>query len=328
MFSPNEIIFVPTQKCNLRCEHCFTRKNNDSLDFAQVKDFLLSAKNHGIETLGFSGGEPFLNKNFLFDVVAFAVENDFYFDRIMTNALWAKNEDDLISSLESLQAAGFDGKIGISFDCFHNQNPERIALFIEKATSLWQERGICQLVAVKKDNGDNKKTLQMYEKLSALLNGKLIFESDGFPSIIQFDEELENQINFYENANCLEIHWIDYIAENYEDAHFWQSDVWFEEDFCSGPGNVLYVHGNGDVACCCGYANEEHALVLGSLCEDSFETIMENAKNKPILKTIYETGLLHHAEFLEKKGYAFPGKGRTKDNCLFCGYCIKNNLLQ
>lgn len=327
MFNPTEIIFVPTQKCNLSCDHCFTRKNADSLTFAQVEKFLLAAKKSGIETIGFSGGEPFLNKEFLFDVTSFAVENDMYFDRIMTNGVWAKDETELHATLEALQNAGFDGKIGISFDCFHNQNPKKIALFIEKLVAFWQERSVCQLVSVKKGSNENKKTLEMLEILANLLNGKLIFADDGFPLRIEFAEVSENQRNFYVDSPYIPIHWIDYIAENYDDALYWQSEDWFVEDFCSGPGNVLYVHGNGDIACCCGYANEENALILGSLFEDSFESLLETAKNKSILHAVYERGLLARALELEKTGHHFPGKGRTKDNCLFCGYCIKNGLL-
>ena len=42
----------------------------------------------------------------------------------------------------------------------------------------------------------------------------------------------------------------------------WKARKWFKEDFCAGPGNVLYVHPNGSIAPCCGFANENKALQI------------------------------------------------------------------
>ena len=64
-------------------------------------------------------------KDFLFEVTKFAIEKDFLFDQIMTNGCWWKSEEELSQTLQDLYDAGFDGKIGLSWDIFHNQNEER-----------------------------------------------------------------------------------------------------------------------------------------------------------------------------------------------------------
>ena len=77
---------------------------------------------------------------------------------------------------------------------------------------------------------------------------------------------------------------------NYNCPKAWQSKKWFKDDYCQGPGNIFYVHTNGKIAPCCGFANEEPALFIGSIC-DSYEKLMQNAKENPMIKSCFNTGL-------------------------------------
>ena len=136
-FFPTEIIFSTTNACNLNCPHCFVKKSTQKLDVQNAKDLIEECYNFKdsnnfpfINKIGFTGGEPFLYKDFLFEVTKFAIEKDFLFDQIMTNGCWWKSEEELNETLQTLYDIGYDGKIGLSWDIFHNQDEEKITIFI------------------------------------------------------------------------------------------------------------------------------------------------------------------------------------------------------
>lgn len=110
-----------------------------------------------------------------------------------------------------------------------------------------------------------------------------------------------------------------------EDEHAWKAKKWFKDDYCEGPGNIFYVHSNGNIAPCCGFANENPELFIGKI-TDSFETIMNNAKNNKLVKICFETGLGKYRHQIKKQmhhtGKKFPGK--CNDICSFCDYVCKN----
>lgn len=99
---PNEIVLEITRKCPLNCHVCFYKKDYDppttlpkkdydppatilalrqgtseDLSFESVENVLKEAKELDIKNIRFTGGEPFLNKDFI-KMLKFAKENDFY----------------------------------------------------------------------------------------------------------------------------------------------------------------------------------------------------------------------------------------------------------
>lgn len=336
MFIPHEIIFVPTQQCNLHCRHCFVPNTPQTLDIEKAEKFIETAVENGIDRIGFSGGEPFLNPAFLERITAAAVDKGMYFDRIMTNAVWYTSDEQLKSVLQALYDAGFDGTICISYDIFHDQNPEKVKLFMETVFSMWKDRRSIEISAVKSiSSTDNTATVSMLEQLAVALDASLAnseTQSDNegiFPKELIFSSPLANAFIYYEDENdSIRIHWIDQTGENPEDPQFWQSSEWFAEDFCDGPGQVLYVHADGSIAPCCGYANENAKLKIGSLYDMSLEQVVSNAKAMNIIQTVYEKGLLKEAKKMEKERHNFPGTGKTNNNCQFCAYMLNEKIKQ
>ncbi|MBR4824525.1 MAG: 4Fe-4S cluster-binding domain-containing protein [Spirochaetaceae bacterium] len=339
IFNPEEIIFVPTQECNLRCAHCFVPKTANKLNLEKSLAFLNDAIDDGIMRVGFSGGEPFLALDFVCAVVQKTVEAGAYFDRLMTNAVAFKDSSEMKNALNRLFDAGFDGVFGISFDAFHAQKVEKIADFIKEVESIWQERNHVSLICTKKASA-NAKTLEMLKELAAKLDLRFDYDeadcegepergyggASDFPSALVYKDKLETFMNDGLEFDSIPVETIDFIAENPEDESAWQSDGWFTEDYCAGPGHVYYVHADGNVAACCGYANECDALILGNINSMTYEQIAENAQascKSGFLSTVYKIGLLKEAKKLEKQGHKFPGKGRTSDNCLFCRYLLQ-----
>jgi len=283
MFSPKEIIFVATASCNLYCPHCFVKRNNAVYDVKYALDFIEICAQNGIERIGFSGGEPFLNLDFVCKICEKTVEKELFFGKIMTNAVWWKDEAELCEKLNTLFDGGFDGEIAVSLDKFHNQELEKVEVFIKKAIELGQSKDLISFVAVRDGNdGITKKMLGN-------------FQSYG-----------------------LKTDWIDYVPKNFDDPEFWRAANWFKDDFCKGPGNVFYVHADGDIAACCGYANEEKELILGNIAKNNFADLMKVASEREIMNIAYNRGF--EAE-IRRRESEFAGK--TQKHCLFCRKIIE-----
>lgn len=279
MFEPNEIIFAVTDECNLHCKHCFVKRNHQKLDIELSKKFLISCKNK-IQKVGFSGGEPFLYVDFLVEIIKTTIECDLLFDQIMTNGDWWKNEDELSSTLQKIYDVGFDGKIGLSWDSFHGQNPKKMETFINKVVNIF---------------GENSLNIQtVISSVSKEKNDYIDFSK--FPNIPIF-----------------------YLPQTYlsQNQSAWNSKKWFKEDFCAGPGNIFYVHPNGKIAPCCGFANENEKLIIGTI-NDDFEQIMKNASKNEMIDICFNKGLSKYRKELKKQKIKF--KGKCGDNCSFCDF--------
>lgn len=309
-FSPCEIIFCPTSMCNLACSHCFTQKTSDKLDIDLCKIFLKNTKEH-IQNIGFSGGEPFLNLPFMKEIIKTARSYNFVFDRIMTGASFFENEKDLTMQLESLFEAGYDGTFGVSFDSFHGQKLWTIATFIKIASRVFMNNSIVTMTSVispkKSEQHSFEKDLKM---LASMLECKLYKEGNLF--IIEGNNYL---VRGQFIKQCLPCN----IAKNTK------CDKWFDtDDYCQSPGNVLYVHATGKVAVCCGFANENEALCIGTI-HDNFDTLMHNASCNKMIKACYETGLGTIRKLLERQGKI---EFITDDICTFCDWlCYHLQLL-
>ena len=153
-FHPTEIIFSSTTACNLHCEHCFINRTPHKLEIADAVRLIESCVEAGgqpepdgtllpvIDRIGFSGGEPFLYMDFLIEVTKAAISHDLMFDQIMTNGDWWQNEADLAATLQKLYDAGYDGKIGLSWDSYHGQTTDRMETFIRTVQEIFGEDSI------------------------------------------------------------------------------------------------------------------------------------------------------------------------------------------
>src|SRR3989339_69503 len=169
-FFPEEILFVPTTKCNLKCPHCNVKQSDELMPRSLALKFLKDGKRQGINKVGFTGGEPFLALDFLINIVKAAVAQKMWFDRITTNAVWFKNRTALEKALTELYRAGYDGNLCISVDSFHNQKMEKVLLFIRTAVKIFNRPDLISLVYTA--GADNGKTQQKLKRLSALLKTK------------------------------------------------------------------------------------------------------------------------------------------------------------
>lgn len=289
-FNPTEIIFSVTEACNLNCKHCFVSRSPKKLNEQDAKNFLISCKNTSIDRVGFSGGEPFLNLDFIINMSKFCVEHDFMFDQITTNGDWWKTPEDLRGTLQLLYDSGYDGKFCLSWDEFHGQSKERMDIFIKEIEHLFGAEALNIQYCVPFCNESNSQSPEKSEILK-------ILEKE-YPELTVYKLP-QSFMATEENA--------------------WKSKKWFKEDYCQGPGNILFVHPDGRIAPCCGFANENEKLIIGNV-KNTFEEVMLNAENNWMIKQCYEKGL---SKLTKKREIKKNIPGKTDDICTFCDWICK-----
>ena len=318
-FYPTEIIFSATTACNLLCEHCFINRELKRIDITTAESFLRNCVEAGgtvtaegielprIERVGFTGGEPFLYLDFLLALTKATIENDLLFDQIMTNGDWWQDEAELCEKLQTLYDAGYDGKIGLSWDSYHGQTADRMKTFISTVLEIFGEDSInIQRV---EDVGEDSPSLQ---------------PASGLPlPPLTGGSAPRNAPCFSENIPVYT------LPRTYpsDDPRAWQARRWFKEDYCQGPGNILYVHADGNIAPCCGFANENPKLFIGTI-HDSLEQIMQNVAANPMIQICYKEGLSHYRRHGLKKSLHSQGKklpGKCSDICSFCDFVCKQD---
>lgn len=323
MFFPTEIIFAPTSQCNLKCQHCYVNRNPVRLETNDAVKFIQSAKQNEectVEKIGFSGGEPFLHQDFLESVIKESVNQGFMFDKIMTNGVWWKTEKELSESLRRIYDAGFDGKIGLSWDYFHAQEYEKIKTFVKKTLKTFGEESL------------EIQSVVPYERKDALFvrkdDNRIIKEIKRLARDMNLS--VKNYTNFFSKRGMILLEGKKALIHVYRtpqsfpcsDGRGWKSRKWFKEDFCANLGQILYIHPDGKIAPCCGFANEDKKLIIGNI-RQTYDEVVLNAEVNPMIKLCFETGLLSLAEKLERNGKL---SRKTDDNCTFCDYVCKYGL--
>jgi len=313
-FSPEEVLFSPSTDCNLRCEHCAVPQTRQVLPVSSATKFLKDCASHHIEKVGFTGGEVFLHTDFLYPVVKKARVLGMAFTFITTNAQWFKDRLHLRRVLQGLLRAGYDGSFFVSVDHFHKGPVANIGLFIEEAVRLWQRPDIVSLAYV----------WGVYERRTAsriqsVADG-LMLSSKG--SLSRGTCCLTNQ------AYCIRTYKVPFSAARGKEyiRDPWHFRQWFKEDYCRGPGNVLFVMADGTVKPCCGYGFHSQMLTIGNIRHDPVKTLLARAGRNRFVQTVFRRGLSAIRKNMTAKGMRFPGK--TKDQCYLCEYLLAQPAVQ
>lgn len=143
MIPQQTVIWGITNRCNLKCKHCYDWDNIDStehLDIDQLKQILLKIESHGIRHIQLSGGEPLNRFEDLISIIELASKKiDFW---LLTSG-YGLTED----KAKILKQAGLKG-VNISLDHWeeekHNDfrnNPKSFNWVIE-ATRNCRKAGI------------------------------------------------------------------------------------------------------------------------------------------------------------------------------------------
>lgn len=140
-FRFHELVYVSiTQKCPLRCRHCFVESAPERTEHVETSDFSLwmegMVQTPSVKAILFSGGEPFSNPGAL--KIGLTKCHDAGKQAIVgTSAFWATTKEQAGKFLD--RYAGID-TLFISYDVFHEEfvSVESIRFAVEAA----EERGI------------------------------------------------------------------------------------------------------------------------------------------------------------------------------------------
>lgn len=112
--------------CNAKCKHCYLScfgKSEGRMRLEDAVNHLKSFKEEGIpkEEIHITGGEPFLNLNYLTDILSTAKLAGYSgFGFVETNAFWATEKKKCERVLESIKKIGVE-KLCISADIYHQE---------------------------------------------------------------------------------------------------------------------------------------------------------------------------------------------------------------
>jgi organic radical activating enzyme len=311
-FRPNYLSFAGTYQCNLTCPHCCVPIEwPEQLDIAEARRFLEDAHAAGIETLGFTGGEPFLYPEFLVALTRRAAQLGFRFDKIVTNGVWFTDGAHLRSILSQLKDAGYTGKLGLSVDKFHGIQTRDLAEFCRAAREVFGRDNVLSLSYASRHPDQGLEPIrQLARELDAVVEW-----SELLHRYLLVAPDLTMTLNWNHLAPVER-------AEKLEGA--WDG-AWFEEDYCEGPGQALIVNPRGDVKPCCGFASDLDQLTIGNIHRDTVAEIIKKARAHPYVGKVFREGLTAiRDEILARDPDALPGK--TTNHCYFCWHVLTRGL--
>src|SRR5262249_30096515 len=311
-FRPNYLSFAGTFQRTLACPHCCVPIEwTERLDIAVALRFLEDAHAYGIRILGFTGGEPFIYPEFVIALTRRAAELGFRFDKIMTNGVWQRDAAHLESVLGDLAAAGYSGKIGLSVDKFHGIQTAALADFCRAARRVF---GRDNIVSISYASRRPDQGLEPVHALAGALGG-VVEWSDMLGRYLLVAPDVTMTLNWNHLAP----------VERAERLTGGWDGVWFEEDYCEGPGQALIVNPKGEAKPCCGFASDLDQLTIGNIHEDTVRTIIRRARRHPYVGKLFREGLTAiRDEILARDPSALPGA--TSNHCFFCWHVLTRGL--
>jgi organic radical activating enzyme len=312
-FRPNYLSFAGTYQCNLACPHCCVPIEwTDRLDIATALRFLEDAHRHGIDLLGFTGGEPFLYPEFVIAVTRRAAELGFRFDKIVTNGVWFRDQSQLRDILTELRDAAYTGKLGLGVDKFHGIRTPDLVTFCKTAREVFARDNILSLAYASRDPHAG---LEPVHRLAEALDA-VIEWSDLLHRYLLVAPDLTMTLNWNHLAP----------VERAEKLGGDWDGTWFEEDYCEGPGQALIVNPRGDVKPCCGFASDLDQLTIGNIHRDSVADIIREGREHPYVGTVFRDGLTAiRDEIMARDPQALPAA--TSNHCFFCWYVLAKAIV-
>jgi Radical SAM superfamily/Iron-sulfur cluster-binding domain len=307
-FRPNYLSFAGTYQCNLTCPHCCVPIEwTDRLEVETALRFLEEARDYGVATLGFTGGEPFLYPEFVIAVSRRAAALGYRFDKAMTNGVWHSDAGHLRGVLSELAEAGFTGRLGLSVDKFHGVHTAKAAEFCRVARDVFGRDNIVSLsYASRHPDLGLEPARALAKELDAVIDWSPVLGR-----YLLVSPDLTMTLNWNHLAPLER-------AERFTGA--WDG-TWFEEDYCEGPGQALIVNPRGEVKPCCGFASDLDQLTIGNIYRHSVKQIIRRARRHPYVGKVFRQGLTAiRDEILARDPGALPAA--TSNHCYFCWYVL------
>lgn len=254
--------FTLFRKCNANCDICCFESSpscKERLDKELIKRYIDSAVgDENLQSISFTGGEPFLEYNLLLELVEYATEKGFNVN-LITNCFWANTKEIAIERLAVLKKKGLK-RMNVSFDQFHNEYVnEKNAVNVVKACSELSIPVVIGMIA--------KKDTNIGEIINKLEDGVLNSGLMVYP-VLPVGGAIKN------------IKAEDYIKYKLENTSL----------KCQYDGNIV-VRYDGKIHPCCNQCVVDTELIVGDYAEEGYSDTLYSIKNNGILYILRNFGL-------------------------------------
>lgn len=295
-FRPRYLSLVTTRRCTAACDHCCVGagpRETDAIPVARMRGLIdEAARIPSFELIAFTGGECFLLGDALDELVRRATERGFR-TRVITNGFWAKSAEAAALRTTSLRARGL-GEIMFSTGTFHQRfvSVQRVITGARAAA----EAGILTRVSIETCDQSDFDDGCVREALRDFIEAKRVF--------LGYDPWTTDVAG---RGSSLITH--EHLLAEKRDA---------ARGACAQILNVVSVTPRQDLVACCGFPQEELPQIrLGSVAEQSLDSVLEAAPPELLKMWLHVEGPSGIAEFVERHlpGYRLP---RTASICELC----------
>lgn len=263
-----KVIWEITNKCNYSCKYCIFNANSDfkklsKTDCFKIIDQLIA---NGFNYIKFTGGEPFIRKDFL-DILEYA-DKKIKFD-ISTNASLITQKD-----IERLKKINIEF-IHVSLDGLLNENDfirgnNTFNKTLDGLKLLTQTNKYIRIGTVLYKNNENK-ILEFIKFIEKLNVNEVIF------SIMEPFGILNGNKELYITKSMKELSFIiNNINSNIKISYNWNEKINKDLNCCPAGKKILFIDNNGFVSPCswAEKVNKKYKSII-SLKEESLENILK-----------------------------------------------------
>lgn len=282
-----------TDKCNAACNMCCfscSPAGKNKLDTEMVKDYIRQAKEMGIKTVSFSGGEAIMHYDELKECMAYAKSLDMP-STLVSNGFWGKDYEKGYEMLSGLTAAGLNA-LSISVDKFHQEYVpyESVRNAIKIALSL----GVMSAVT-----------------LMDLKDGESVYRSI---------EELRPEI-YNRNLIVYPVFPAGAASANIPDDQFIRS-CGSEYAVCPFDNSITVLFDGTMMMCCTQFSKDIPIVKLGSFGKTSLKDAYDNFKKNDYIYVMLKNGLHWFASLAKELGYHVEDKYTV--SCNLCHELFTN----
>jgi len=290
--SLTSIYFNPTDRCNLRCEHCWInpkfyssgfksiKKSDDELDVKEIEQIVKQSLKLGLKSIKLTGGEPFLRSD-IYDIINLLKKykliinietNGTLLTKMDINFLKKAKIDHISISLDGVTRTthesirGVDGSFERALNAIEMLACTRIPVEIIMSILSNNIKEFPLLFREAKRMGIREL------KLNTIIptgRGKLLYKKGLVPdiySLLQFNKDIENT---YSSDKNILVHLS--IPPAFKSINTLRK----EGNTNCKILNILGILSNGDISIC-GIGRIEKPLILGNVKKNNLEDIWRN----------------------------------------------------
>lgn len=301
--APNSVVWDITNRCNLRCRHCYVKaesKGKSGPSIKEAKAIMDQLKKAKVFTLSFSGGEPLMRED-LYELLQYATKS-FVVD-VATNGLLIDEE-----TARKLKATGI-AYVQLSLDGLeeaHDYLRGKKGAFqqLMKTTTILNKArlrfGVTSVVH-KRNFDQVREMIELAEEIGAFTirfyrliytgRGKDLSSLDITP--LEYKHALEDIYSYQGKIRAVADEAFGFLLHGRENPHQWVG--------CEAGRTLAGIKANGQVVPCPMF--EDPVFYCGKVPDEDFTDIW---KNSPVLEKFRELdniqGRCHDCQYLHQCG--------------------------